>query len=78
MGLWYRLADVAFLGGSLVASGGHNPIEPAMLGVPVLSGEHVWNFRDLYEALSEARAVVMVRDGADLAAAVRRLIENAG
>jgi 3-deoxy-D-manno-octulosonic-acid transferase len=76
MGLWYRLADIAFLGGSLTASGGHNPIEPAMLGVPVLSGEHVWNFRDLYGALAEAKAVVMVRDSAELAAAARRLIEN--
>ena len=39
MGLWYRLADVAFLGGSMVPHGGQNPIEPAKLGVPILHGE---------------------------------------
>jgi 3-deoxy-D-manno-octulosonic-acid transferase len=77
MGLWYRLADVAFLGGSLVAHGGQNPIEPAMLGVPVLHGEHVWNFRDVYASFGEAKATVRVRDGAELAAAVRRLFEDA-
>lgn len=77
MGLWYRLADVAFLGGSLVSRGGQNPIEPAKLRVPVLHGPHVGNFRDVYSALSEAKAVMKIEDGYDLAAAVRRLLEDA-
>jgi 3-deoxy-D-manno-octulosonic-acid transferase len=76
MGLWYRLADVAFLGGSLVPHGGQNPIEPAKLLVPVLHGAHVDNFRDVYDALAAAQAVRTVRDGAALAEAVKDLIEH--
>jgi 3-deoxy-D-manno-octulosonic-acid transferase len=74
MGLWYRLADFAFLGGSMVPHGGQNPIEPAKLQVPILHGGHVGNFRDVYDALVAARAVVPVEDAASLAAAVTRLI----
>jgi 3-deoxy-D-manno-octulosonic-acid transferase len=76
MGLWYRLADVAFLGGSMVPHGGQNPIEPAKLRVPVLHGEHVGNFRDVYAALAEAKAVITVTDGPSLAAAARLLLED--
>lgn len=76
MGLWYRLADVVFLGGSLAAHGGQNPIEPAKLLTPVLHGAHVENFRDLYDALSAARAVMPVSDDASLAAAVKLLIDD--
>jgi 3-deoxy-D-manno-octulosonic-acid transferase len=74
MGTWYRLADVAFLGGSMVPRGGQNPIEPAKLGVPIVHGEHVGNFRDVYGALAEANAVTSVRDAASLAAAVVQLL----
>jgi 3-deoxy-D-manno-octulosonic-acid transferase len=76
MGLWYRLADFAFLGGSMVPHGGQNPIEPAKLLVPILHGGHVGNFRDVYDALIEARAVIAVEDAATLAAAVERLIAH--
>ncbi len=76
MGLWYRLADIAFLGGSMVPHGGQNPIEPAKLLVPILHGSHVGNFRDVYDALGAAGAVVAVDDAASLAEAVGRLIEN--
>jgi 3-deoxy-D-manno-octulosonic-acid transferase len=73
MGLWYRLADFAFLGGSLAPQGGHNPIEPAKLHVPVLHGPHVQNSRDVYAALTSTDAVMAVQDGTMLADAVRRL-----
>lgn len=76
MGLWYRLADFAFLGGSLIPHGGQNPIEAAKLLVPILRGPHVSNFRDVYGALAEAGAVLIVRDGASLAAAVGLLVEE--
>jgi 3-deoxy-D-manno-octulosonic-acid transferase len=76
MGLWYRLADFAFLGGSMVQHGGQNPIEPAKLQVPILHGTHVGNFRDVYDALSAARAVIAVADADSLAAAVSRLIAD--
>jgi 3-deoxy-D-manno-octulosonic-acid transferase len=76
MGLWYRLADFAFLGGSMVPHGGQNPIEPAKLLVPILHGGHVGNFRDVYDALIEAGAVIGVEDAASLADAVARLIAS--
>ena len=78
MGLWYRLADAAFLGGSLVKHGGQNPIEPAKLGVPVLHGPHIENFRDVYEALATASAVSVVGNGGRLAEAVRALLQDRG
>ncbi len=76
MGLWYRLADVAFLGGSMVARGGQNPIEAAKLKVPVLHGRQVGNFREIYDALTAANAVIGVSDVTELVAAVKLLIET--
>ena len=66
MGLWYRLADVAFLGGSMVPRGGQNPIEPAKLMVPIVHGRHVSNFREVYDALAVADAVTAVGEANDL------------
>ena len=55
MGLWYRIAAVSFVGGSLVDVGGHNPFEPALLGSAILHGPHVRNFLDAYRRLAAAR-----------------------
>ena len=76
MGVFYRLAPVAFIGGSLVAFGGHNPIEPAELKAAVIAGTHVENFADVYRAFDEAGALVTVNDAASLADAVRRYLET--
>ena len=70
MGLVYRLAPVAFVGGSLVRHGGQNPIEPALLGVAVLHGPEVRNFADVYRALDENCGARSVGDAEALAAAV--------
>ena len=68
LGLWFRLADAALIGGSLLPGvGGHNPLEPARLGVPFASGPHVHNWRPIYDDLRAAQAVVIVPDGAALA-----------
>lgn len=66
MGLWYRIAAVSFVGGSLVEVGGHNPFEPALLGSAILYGPHVRNFIDAYRRLASAGAAVLVRSEADL------------
>jgi 3-deoxy-D-manno-octulosonic-acid transferase len=58
----YRFAAVAFIGGSLVPTGGHNPLEPALWGVPVLSGSHVHNFVEVYDEMTGAGAARIVRD----------------
>ena len=49
MGLWYSLVKIAFIGGSLVEKGGHNPVEAAQLGVVTLHGPLIFNSRDKYE-----------------------------
>ena len=71
----YALADIAFVGGSLVANGGHNLLEPAALVKPVLSGSHLFNFLEIAALLRNAGALQEVDDADGLAAAVQRLIE---
>jgi 3-deoxy-D-manno-octulosonic-acid transferase len=70
MGLWYRVASVSFVGGSLVEVGGHNPFEPALLGSAILYGPHVRNFIDAYRRLASVGAAVLVRSDADLGEAL--------
>jgi 3-deoxy-D-manno-octulosonic-acid transferase len=57
----YSLGTVAFVGGSLVAAGGHNPLEPARFAVPVVMGESSANFREIVEAMREADGIGIVR-----------------
>lgn len=71
----YALADIAFVGGSLVPTGGHNPLEPAALALPVIMGPHVFNFLEISAMLREAGALEQVDDAVGLATEVRRLIE---
>jgi 3-deoxy-D-manno-octulosonic-acid transferase len=73
MGLWYRLAPISFVGGSLVQAGGHTPFEPVQLGSAVLHGPHVANFAPAYAALDEAGGAIAVADAPALGAAVARL-----
>ena len=54
LGLFYRLAPIVFMGGSLVPHGGQNPIEAIKLGASIVHGPHVFNFTDVYEALDGA------------------------
>jgi len=68
MGLWYRLAPFAFIGGSVAEIGGHNPYEPAALGAALAHGPHVANFADAYAALDGAAR--RVTDAGELAAAL--------
>ncbi|UVE17281.1 lipid IV(A) 3-deoxy-D-manno-octulosonic acid transferase [Pseudomonas sp. LS44] len=71
----YALADLAFVGGSLVANGGHNLLEPAALGKPVLSGPHLFNFLEIAAQLRDAGALQEVADADGLAQALQRLWE---
>ncbi len=67
MGLWYRLADFAFVGGSLCAVGGHNPYEPARLDCAIMHGAEVSNFAEDYRVFDAKGAAVLVSDSADIA-----------
>ncbi len=71
----YALADIAFVGGSLVPRGGHNIIEPAQHGVPIVVGNHTENFRDIVR-LFESREAVRVVGPAELPLAFMELISN--
>jgi 3-deoxy-D-manno-octulosonic-acid transferase len=75
MGLFYRLADVAVMGGSFVEGiGGHNPLEPARLGVPVVTGPHVFNAAELYAEMLAEVAAIEAADGAALARHLKGLM----
>ncbi len=72
----YAASDVAFVGGSLVPLGGHNLLEPAALGVPVLTGPHLFNFSDIAGLLVARGAARKVTDAWDLGEAVTRLLSD--
>lgn len=72
----YALADIAFVGGSLVANGGHNLLEPAALGKPVLSGPHLFNFLEIAAQLRAAGALSEVADAAQLAKRTATLLDT--
>jgi 3-deoxy-D-manno-octulosonic-acid transferase len=70
----YASADVAFVGGSLVAIGGHNLLEPAALGLPVLTGPSYFNGREIAQILLARGAALEVRSAQDLAAVLQKLL----
>jgi 3-deoxy-D-manno-octulosonic-acid transferase len=72
----YRHARVAFVGGSLVPAGGHNPIEPAAVGVPVAFGPHMSNFRDIAAVLRSGDAAVSVGSVAELLSYVIEMVTD--
>jgi 3-deoxy-D-manno-octulosonic-acid transferase len=73
---FYAAADVAFVGGSLVPVGGHNLLEPAALGVPVITGPHTQNGPEIARLLIEAGGALEVADAGALAAAAARLLAD--
>jgi 3-deoxy-D-manno-octulosonic-acid transferase len=77
LGLFYRLAPIAFVGRSLARGGGQNPLEGAALGTALLAGPQTGNFGDIYAALAAAGAVRIVHDAATLAAALGTLFADA-
>lgn len=74
--LFYAAADIAFVGGSLVTTGGHNFLEPAALGVPVLAGPHVFNFTEISRLLVDAGGMCQLETAEQLAGEVRRLMDQ--
>ncbi len=76
LGLFYRLATIALIGGSLVPHGGQNPLEAARLGCPVLLGPHMANFTEATAALLGAGAARQLPDADMLAAAVADMLTH--
>jgi 3-deoxy-D-manno-octulosonic-acid transferase len=73
---FYAAADVAFVGGSLVPIGGHNLLEPAAIGVPVLSGPHQFNSPQVARALIEQHGLIIVNSATELEQALARLLND--
>jgi 3-deoxy-D-manno-octulosonic-acid transferase len=71
LGLFYRLAPIVFMGGSLIEHGGQNPIEAVKLGASIVHGPHVFNFNDIYGALGAV-------DGARRADTLEDLVKQLG
>jgi 3-deoxy-D-manno-octulosonic-acid transferase len=77
LGLFFRLAQAVVMGGSLTRDiGGHNPLEPARFGLPVITGEDVTNFRETYAGLTGAGAVLTVDGQAGLTDAITGLMAD--
>jgi 3-deoxy-D-manno-octulosonic-acid transferase len=72
----YGVADVAFVGGSLVKRGGHNPLEPAQFGVPVVMGPSYENFRDIVSSMEKANAIRIVQDKEELQSVLAEMLAN--
>jgi 3-deoxy-D-manno-octulosonic-acid transferase len=75
---WYHLATVVFIGKSLMAEGGQNPVEAVMAGKPVIYGPHMENFQAVVNAWREAEAAVQVADESALEAAAFELLTGPG
>jgi 3-deoxy-D-manno-octulosonic-acid transferase len=74
--LFYAASDVAFVGGTLVPVGGHNLLEPAALGLPVVTGPHLFNTQDIADMFLHIGALTRVADAEQLAVAVTRLLQD--
>ncbi len=74
--LYYAASDVAFVGGTLVPVGGHNLLEPAALGVPVITGPHLFNTQDIADMFARVGASVTVPDAATLGREVNALLAD--
>lgn len=74
----YALADIGFVGGSMVPKGGHNLLEPASCGLPVVFGHQMANFREIAALVNACQAGVQVADAAELGLVLRRLVQAKG
>ena len=72
----YGVADVAYVGGSMMERGGHNPLEPAQFGVPVLMGDSYENFREIISKMIAADAIRIVKDELELEIALEELLKD--
>lgn len=73
---FYAIADVVFVGGSLIKKGGQNILEPAALAKAVIFGEHMFNFRDIAELFIENKAAVMARGARELEKYILNFLDN--
>ena len=73
---FYALSDIAFVGGSLVMQGGHNPIEPAIMGIPVIFGPNMQDFSEIADTLQRTGGATEISSQSDLTALLHRLLSS--
>ncbi|MDD7804845.1 MAG: lipid IV(A) 3-deoxy-D-manno-octulosonic acid transferase [Endozoicomonas sp. (ex Botrylloides leachii)] len=71
---FFSASDIAFVGGSLIERGGHNVLEPAAVGLPILTGAYTFNFQDITSSLEKARGLIRVRNANDLIIEINKLL----
>ena len=76
LGLFYELCDIAFIGGSLVKVGGHNPYEPIKLRCGVISGKNTFNFKDIYQKLYDNKCCEIVDNEEELLNSILNFLSN--
>lgn len=74
--IFYAAADLGFVGGSLVEKGGQNPLEPAAVGLPILTGPYTFNFATITEQLKQRNAAIQVNNATELAEQVISLLSD--
>ena len=72
----YAISDIAFIGGSFNQTGGHNPLEATIYGVPTISGPNIKNFRDIFSILTRANASYIAKTEQDLFNKIAELLSN--
>lgn len=73
---YYTVSNVAFVGGSLVATGGHNVLEPIALGIPVITGPHTFNFTEIINLLLKQKATIQISRLSELQADIFSLLHD--
>ncbi|EKE02347.1 MAG: 3-deoxy-D-manno-octulosonic-acid transferase (KDO transferase) [uncultured bacterium] len=76
LGKLYSISHIAFIGGSFSGTGGHNPLESAIYGVPVISGPTVFNFKDIYQYMTTSNAAQIVDNEQELYSAIHQILIN--
>ena len=73
---FYAIADIVFVGGSLIKKGGHNILEPAVYGKPIIFGPWMFNFRDIASLFLKHRASLLVHNEGELKESIKNLLNN--
>lgn len=76
LGNMYALATVAFIGGSYSGTGGHNPLEAAIFGIPVISGPNIHNFKDIYKIMLQNKSATIVNETTSLPEVIANLLND--
>lgn len=74
--LFWALADIAFIGGSLFGHGGHNPLEPAFFKVPIITGSDIFNFSPIYKKLSQNNGVKIINQPQEISQEILYFLDN--